>query len=114
MAAIIRDEAPPLPAHLPAPMRWVVERCLAKNPGERYDSTRDLWRELRQVREHLSDVQPLVGVPPARARKRRLSIAAVAVAAAVLIIGFAIAAFWPTTLPDAPQMIPFATEHEIQ
>jgi serine/threonine protein kinase len=112
MAAIIRDEAPPLPAHLPAPVHWVVERCLAKDPAERYDSTRDLWRELRQVREHLSDVQAPVGVPPARARKRRLP--TVGVAAAALIIGFAIAAFWPATLPDAPQMIPFATEHEIQ
>src|ERR1035441_2455226 len=28
MAAIIRDEAEPLPATVPAPLRWVAERCL--------------------------------------------------------------------------------------
>src|SRR5207247_7512992 len=33
MAAIIRDEAEPLPPSVPAPVRWVVERCLAKDPA---------------------------------------------------------------------------------
>jgi len=54
MTAIIRDEAEPLPPPVPAPLRWVVERCLAKDPAERYDSTRDLYRELKQARERLS------------------------------------------------------------
>ena len=40
----------------PAPARWIVERCLAKDPAERYASTLDLARELRGVREHLSEV----------------------------------------------------------
>src|SRR6185312_11356203 len=35
MAAIIRDEVEPLPSTVPAPLRWVVERCLAKDPAER-------------------------------------------------------------------------------
>ena len=30
----------------PAPLRWIVERCLAKDPEERYASTRDLARDL--------------------------------------------------------------------
>jgi eukaryotic-like serine/threonine-protein kinase len=55
MAAIIRDEAEPLPPSVPAPVRWVVERCLAKDPAERYDSTRDLYRELKQIRDRLSE-----------------------------------------------------------
>jgi eukaryotic-like serine/threonine-protein kinase len=55
MAAIIREEAAPLPPSVPAPLRWVVERCLAKDPGERYDSTRDLYRELKLARERLSE-----------------------------------------------------------
>jgi serine/threonine protein kinase len=55
MAAIIRDEAEPLPATVPAPLRWVVERCLAKDPAERYDSTKDLYRELKLARERLSE-----------------------------------------------------------
>lgn len=53
MTAIIRDEAEPLPPTIPAPVRWVIERCLAKDPDQRYDSTRDLYRELRQTRAGL-------------------------------------------------------------
>src|ERR1700722_1148332 len=65
MTAIIREEFEPLPPTAPAPLRWIVERLLAKNPGERYDSTRDLFRELRQVREHLSQSSTSVAVPVA-------------------------------------------------
>ena len=65
MTAIIREEADPLPATVPAPFRWIVERLLHKEPNERYDSTRDLYRELRQLRDRLSEpitastVQPI-------------------------------------------------------
>ncbi len=57
MTAIIREDADPLPASVPAPLRWIIERLLSKEPSERYDSTRDLHRELRQVREHLSEAR---------------------------------------------------------
>ncbi len=70
LAAIIEDEPAPLknPA-FPAPARWVVERCLAKDPAERYASTLDLARELRSVRQHLSEVGSL-GAAMATARAR--------------------------------------------
>jgi serine/threonine protein kinase len=68
MAAIIRDEAEPLPATVPAPLRWVAERCLAKDPAERYDSTKDLYRELKLARERLSE--PNTIGPPAQAVAR--------------------------------------------
>jgi tetratricopeptide (TPR) repeat protein len=59
IAAIIEDAPEPLatlnPA-LPPPARWIVERCLAKDPAERYASTLDLARELRNVRERLPEV----------------------------------------------------------
>jgi serine/threonine protein kinase/Tol biopolymer transport system component len=55
MTAIIREDAEPLPASVPALFRWIVERLLHKEPAERYDSTRDLYRELRQVRDRLSE-----------------------------------------------------------
>ena len=55
LTAIIREDAPPLPASVPAPLRWIIDRLLAKEPAERYDSTRDLYRELKQLRERLSD-----------------------------------------------------------
>ena len=54
MTAIIREEADPLPPTVPASLRWIVERLLANDPSERYESTRDLYRELRQIRDRLS------------------------------------------------------------
>jgi tetratricopeptide (TPR) repeat protein len=59
IAAIIEDPSEPLAARnptLPAPLRWLIERCLAKEPAERYASTLDLARELRNVRERLPEV----------------------------------------------------------
>src|SRR5512147_600383 len=44
LTAIIRDEPEPignLNPLSPAPLCWIVERCLAKNPDGRYASTRD-------------------------------------------------------------------------
>src|SRR5512141_3070325 len=58
LTAIIREEAEPLgrlAASVPGPFRWLVERCLQKDPEERYASTRDLARDLKSIREHLSD-----------------------------------------------------------
>jgi hypothetical protein len=52
LTAIIRDEPEPLAVVAPrlaAPVRWVIERCLAKDPEERYASTRDLAREWKQL-----------------------------------------------------------------
>jgi eukaryotic-like serine/threonine-protein kinase len=54
MAAIINEDADPLPASIPSPLRWVIERLMSKDPADRYDSTRDLYRELKNIRERLS------------------------------------------------------------
>ncbi len=67
MTAIIREEFEPLPPTVQGPLRWIVERLLAKDPRERYDSTRDLFRELRQVRDHLSQSSSSVAIPAAEA-----------------------------------------------
>jgi serine/threonine protein kinase/Tol biopolymer transport system component len=58
LTAIIREEPEPVArsaASLPSPFRWIIERCLQKDPEERYASTRDLARDVRSVREHLSE-----------------------------------------------------------
>ena len=69
MAAIIREEPEPLPTAVHPPLRWVIERLLAKDPAERYDSTRDLYRELRQVRERYQ--QASSGPQPVPATRRQ-------------------------------------------
>ncbi len=56
LAAIIEDEPAPIvraEANLPEHFRAIVERSLAKDPGERYDSTRDLARDLEGIRDRL-------------------------------------------------------------
>jgi serine/threonine protein kinase len=73
MTAIIREEADPLPATVPAPLRWIVERLLAKDPSDRYESTRDLYRELRQVRARLSESVTASGIHATGPRRCRTS-----------------------------------------
>jgi serine/threonine protein kinase len=56
LVAIIREEPESLgqlAPKAPAPIRWIVERLLAKDPEERYASTKDLARDLKSVRDHL-------------------------------------------------------------
>jgi hypothetical protein len=59
--AAITDGEPAEMARLnprvPAPLRWVVERCLAKDPEERYTSSSDLVQTLRGLREHLAELE---------------------------------------------------------
>ncbi len=58
MTAIIREDAEPvgrLNSKVPAPFRWLIDRCLAKEPDGRYASTRDLASDLRSIRDHLSE-----------------------------------------------------------
>jgi predicted ATPase len=58
LAAILRDDPEPLASatlRVPAPLCWVIERSLAKNPRERFASTRDLARDLGTIRDRLSE-----------------------------------------------------------
>ncbi len=117
MAAIIRDEADPLPPSVPATLRWVVERCLAKDPAERYDSTKDLYRELKLAREHLTEGSASgrrtpVAATPSKARGPRWRVWVGMTLAA--LVGFSTAMFWPIPAPEPSRPEPFATEFDLQ
>jgi hypothetical protein len=47
MAAIVREEPPPMDEKLPAPLNWIIDRCLQKEPEQRYVDAqidlRNLW-----------------------------------------------------------------------
>jgi serine/threonine protein kinase/Tol biopolymer transport system component len=99
LAAVIREDPEPilvLAPKAPAPLRWIVERCLAKSPEERYASTRDLARDLQSVRDHFSEIDAAAAFPgvPAHASRRPrkwlapgLALAVVALVAAAYVAG---------------------------
>jgi len=89
MTAIIREDAEPLPASAPTALRWVIERLMAKEPGDRYDTTRDLYRELRHIRDHYTGTttsQSEAGVASPAPRTRSWQWVAVALPSVLLAI----------------------------
>jgi eukaryotic-like serine/threonine-protein kinase len=73
LAAILEDEPEPIAkrnARVPAPLRWVIERCLAKDPRQRYESTTDLARDLRTLRDRVTEVASVSDLTPAIPRRR--------------------------------------------
>ncbi len=86
IAAILRDDPEPLVTRAPstpAPVRWLVERLLSKEPSGRFDSTRDLASDLASLRTHLSEASLPAGAPP-RDRRRAGRIAAVIAVTALI------------------------------
>ena len=101
MTAIIREEPEPLAKAAPSSplsLRWIVERCLAKEREDRYGSTKDLAHDLARLRDgaangSLSGTAAAAGLPAAK-RPTRLGfvlgiagLVAGAAAAAILFRG---------------------------
>jgi len=96
MAAIIRAEIEPpsaLNEAVPYEIDRIVGRCVAKNPRDRYGSTRDLARDLREIRDGLTSTSTRVRSAPftrnTRRPRARLQYAALALFAVALIAGAA-------------------------
>ena len=97
LSAIIRDEPPSLreinPA-IPLPLQWIVDRCLAKNPSDRYGSTRDLARDLATARDHFSELTAsgaaAVSAAASGWRARRRELVAWALVATLVAAGLAV------------------------
>ena len=103
-AGAAREEGP----DVPAPVRWLVERLLAKEPAERYDATRDLARDLKGLRDRLStwtQASP-AGLP---ARKTALRWIPLAAGAALLVVLGAMAGRRTAPPPLAPPRLAYIT-----
>jgi TolB-like protein len=50
-SAILNDPAPPLPSHVSASLRAVIERCLEKEPERRYQRAGEVRAALEAIRE---------------------------------------------------------------
>ncbi|HSD72947.1 MAG TPA: protein kinase, partial [Thermoanaerobaculia bacterium] len=86
LAAIIREEPEPvtkLEPRLPAPLGWIVQRCLSKDPEERYSSTRDLAKELQNLRMHLSEAVSATAPAEVPRLRRRIPLWTLAAGAAL-------------------------------
>jgi serine/threonine protein kinase/Tol biopolymer transport system component len=117
LTAIIREDVDPvgqLNAAVPAPFRWIVERCLQKDPHERYASTRDLARDVRAVREHLSEAASpaeVSGAFPVAPPRRKARLGWLGLATVTLALAFAAGMFLQKRLarsnPPSYQQITF-------
>lgn len=117
LSAIVEDDPPPLARvnrRIPAPLIWVVERCLSKSPADRYASTADLARDLSTLRVRMSEAADAFsslspsGLQPVRRAATVLALIAVAA------IGWW-AAMRPAANPVATQVItPLAVESNYQ
>lgn len=113
--AIVHEEVLPVQttdARVPVQLRWIIERCLAKDPGERYSATADLHRDLHTLRARLAEALP-AGAGEAGRRPRSWWLIAVAAAAVLAAMG-AVAAMLlrPPATPDlsAARFMPFVTD----
>lgn len=114
MAAIINQDPLPIASinpQVPAPIRWFIERCLAKDPADRFASTDDLARDLKSIRDHISEISATgdtvtEAIRPQKSRKHFLnawSIAALFVIAALATaLFFSVKSTAPTSSNSAP------------
>ncbi len=80
---------------LPAPLAWIVRRCLAKDPAARYAATRDLAQELDTIRDRMTDAGSLVGsgaIPAQGKRPRRRATLIAGIAGLAGIVGLLVVA----------------------
>ena len=66
LAAIINDQPADLATlnpQTPAPVRWIIDRCLAKDPAQRYQATEDLAAEVRSLGDRIATLAAPTAAP---------------------------------------------------
>jgi eukaryotic-like serine/threonine-protein kinase len=92
--AIIHDDPPPLDDSFPEPLVWIVERCLAKEPAERYASTADLAYDLAALRARSGSLRAGTGTsgkPKSSFTSPALLVAGTALLIAAIALGVIVA-----------------------
>jgi eukaryotic-like serine/threonine-protein kinase len=117
LSAIISEEPQSLSdlnPKLPLMLRWIVERCLAKDVGQRYASTTDLANDLRTIRDRLAEIS--TGTAAALLPDRRLSKSHVVGTVVIVTSAVVAAAGWLINAPPtganlaAYRFTPLATD----
>lgn len=99
LLAILNNEAPPIERNIPAPLRWTIDRCLAKEPADRYESSRDLYHDLRNLRDHAPESSAARAAVMA-SRLGRWPLAAAAFGLGLLLMLAALLLLAPPPVPD--------------
>ncbi len=95
MTAILKQDAPDLPEALPSGVRQIVAHCLEKQPGNRFQSAKDLAFALSQNGTQTGGAPPIQ--TSARHRRLRLASAAAVIAGVAAMAGHFV---WPPPAPD--------------
>lgn len=115
LAATIDEEPTPireLNAEVPEHLTMIVDRCLAKDPRDRYDSTRDLARDLVQIAESAGP-QRVTGSVRSTPRLARWLSAVAGLAACIAIA--VVAKLWPGRSADRnPRQPPLVAVREFR
>jgi len=111
LSAILNEEPAPIATinpQVPTPLRWIVERCLAKEPDDRYASTTDLARELATIRDHLSEASAsgatLAATPGRSALRVPVAVLTLALLGSVFAGIFAGRPVWKARFSSRPTM----------
>jgi serine/threonine protein kinase/Tol biopolymer transport system component len=83
--SIVRSPAPPLPDDVPLPMRLLIEKALEKDPGDRFQTMRDMVTDLRRATRQAAEVHPALAAA-LRSRYAR-SWLIIAAASVILLVG---------------------------
>jgi serine/threonine protein kinase/Tol biopolymer transport system component len=118
LEAIVADEPPPLSeanSQLPLMFCWIVERCLAKHPGDRYGVTVDLHRDLRTLRDRLPEAVARETRVGRSLQPRQSSAWQILTAVGALVLVATLASVWALSADRPPDLsalrfMPFATE----
>lgn len=112
LSAVLRDEPDSIRALAPAapgPLRWIIERCLAKSRDDRYASTKDLARDLATLQDHFAEVGTFAESVPGsqrvdgiRGSKKSLLVAWGTAALAVVIAALALQAYFRNNAKSEP------------